>query len=190
MRCIRGRRALVTFAALAALGTAPAASADTTATSVNLSAGTLDFTTPPAADAFGSATLSGHTQTLRTTFHSWGVSDARGSGAGWNVTLQASRLDDGAGHQLPTGSLQLVAPTTVTPQVGNLAVAPLVQGATFTLDGSGPVKVLSALAATGQGAWDVTQTNLLGGDLVLTVPANAVPGVYSTTITSTLATGP
>ena len=31
-------------------------------------------------------------ETLRTTFHDWSVSDARGSGAGWNVTMHASPM--------------------------------------------------------------------------------------------------
>lgn len=183
-------RALGVAVAIAMAAASPAAAlAATTSTSVALTAGTLDFATAPQADPFAATTLSGHGQTLHTAFHSWGVDDARGSGAGWNVTMQASPLDDGAGHQLPAGSLTLVAPVAAASGL-NVALPPVVQGATFTLDGGAPVKVLSALVGTGQGAWDLTQSNLLGGDLVLSIPADVAAGTYTTTITSTLATGP
>jgi WxL domain surface cell wall-binding len=178
------------LAAVAVLGSAGAAPAATTTTSVTLTGGSLQFATAPQADAFAATTLTGQAQTVRTTFHDWVVSDARGSGAGWNVTMQASALSDGAGHSWPGGSLKLTAPTGVLPVGVNLAVPPILQAATFTLDGASPVKVLSAAAATGAGDWSATQANLLGGDLVLTIPADAIAGTYSTTITSTLATGP
>lgn len=104
--------------------------------------------------------------------------------------MQATPLDDGAGHTWPAGSLVLTAPATVPPVGTNLAVPPLIQGASMTLDGAQPVKVLSAAALTGQGDRTVTQANLLGGDLVLTIPADAQAGTYARTITATLATGP
>ena len=50
--------------------------------------------------------------------------------------------------------------------------------------------MLSAAVAAGEGEWTATQANLLGGDLTLTVPADAHAGTYTSTITSTLATGP
>ena len=182
--------ALGTLAAIAVVVPAEPASAATTTTSVSLTGGTLQFTTAPQADAFPATTITGQAQTVRATFHDWGVGDARGSGAGWNLTMQASALSDGAGHTWPAGSLKLAAPATVLPVGVNLAVAPALQGTSFTLDGAQPVKVLSAAAATGQGNWTATQANLLGGDLLLTIPADALTGTYSTTITSTLATGP
>jgi WxL domain surface cell wall-binding len=184
------RAALAALTAAMALITPAAAIGATTTTSVSLGAGSLLFSTAPQADPFGAAAITGRMQTLRTTFHDWGVTDARGTGAGWNVTMQATQLDDGAGHTLPAGSLVLTAPASVLPVGTNLALPPLIQGVSMTLDGAQPVKVLSAASLTGQGDWTVTQANLLGGDLVLTIPADAHAGTYTTTITSTLATGP
>jgi hypothetical protein len=184
------RRAWVTLAVFVVLALPSTALAATTGTSVSLTAGALQFSTAPQADAFPSAAITGRAQTLHATFHDWGVADARGSGAGWNVTMTASPLSDGNGHQFPAGSLVLTAPATVLPVGVNLALPPLPQASSFTIDGASPVTVLSAAVAAGQGEWTATQANLLGGDLVLTVPADVHAGTYTSTITSTLATGP
>jgi hypothetical protein len=52
------------------------------------------------------------------------------------------------------------------------------------------VAIVHALVLTGQGAWTMTQANLAGGDLALTVPVNASAGTYTSNLTFTLATGP
>jgi hypothetical protein len=78
----------------------------------------------------------------------------------------------------------------VTPAGINLAVPPVVQGATFTLDGGSAVAVVHALVLTGQGGWTMTQANLAGGDLALTIPTTASAGTYTSNLTFTLATGP
>jgi len=52
------------------------------------------------------------------------------------------------------------------------------------------VPIVHALAGTGQGAWTMTQANTAGGDLALTIPANATAGTYTSNLTFTLATGP
>jgi len=50
---------------------------------------------------------------------------------------------------------------------------------------------VSAATATGQGEWNFDHANLLASkDLELTVPADASAATYSSTITSTLSTGP
>jgi hypothetical protein len=72
----------------------------------------------------------------------------------------------------------------------NVAVPPVPQGVTFTLDGGSAVSVVHALAGTGQGSWTMTQANAAGGDLALTVPASASAGSYTSNLTFTLATGP
>jgi hypothetical protein len=187
----RWTTAAIAACAMGSLASLPSVSAaQTTATSVTLSGGALQFGVAPQADPFAAATLTGTVQTLRTTFHDWTVTDARGSGAGWNVTMHASPMDDGNGRAWPAGLLVLRAPVTVLPSGVNAAVPPVVQGTSFTLDGAQSVKVISAAAGTGQGDWNAHQANLIGGDLVLTVPADALAGTYTTTITSTLATGP
>jgi hypothetical protein len=182
------------FTALAAillmLLLAPAAAlASGSSTSVTLNGGTLSFSTVPSAGDFPATSLTGGQQTIHASLGSWGVTDARGSGAGWHVTFQASQFTDGAGDTLPLGSLSLIAPL-ITPGTLNLAVPPVLQGATFVLDGGSAVPIVHALSGTGQGAWTMTQANLLGGDLSLVIPAAAAAGTYTSNLTFTLATGP
>lgn len=157
-------------------------------TSVSLSAGSLAWSTTPSASDFPSTGLTGAQQTIHANLASWGVDDATGSGAGWHVTFQASQFT-GTGITLPASSLVLTAPA-VAPNGVNAAGPPVLQGATFTLDGGSAVPVVHALAGTGQGGWSMTQANSAGGDLALTIPANAAAGTYTSTLTFTLATGP
>jgi hypothetical protein len=192
---------LTALALLAAAFAVPAtaqAATSTDTTSVTLTAGALSFTANPLASDFPSTALTGATQTVRTPFSDWSVKDATGSGAGWNVTLAASRFSNaGATNTLPLGSLNYTpaaaTPTKVDPL--NLSLPPIVQLPTppataYTLDSGSGVKVVSALAGTGAGEWSFDQQNLAGGDLALTIPANAIADTYTSTITETLSTGP
>lgn len=192
MRTLLCRGALATLAlALSLPGTALA---ETDTTSVTLTAGTLSFTTAPLADNFASTQLTGATQTITTNFNDWRVNDARGSGAGWNVTFQATQFSDGGtpAKTLPTSSLKVKAPVATPVDPLNLAVAPVVQGVPpWTLDGASAVKLYSAVANTGQGEWNFDHANLVASkDLELTVPANAQAGTYTSTLTFTLGSTP
>jgi X-Pro dipeptidyl-peptidase len=182
------RLALATAAALAALAVPAQAATDTT--SIQLNGGTLSFTQQPLADNFPATSLTGAPQLVSTNMNDWKVNDARGTGAGWNVSFQASQFDDGAGHTLPTGSLLMTAPVVSPVNALNLAVPPLLQGATFTLDNGTAASVVSAAALTGQGEWNFDQPNLAGGDLHLTVPATAYAGTYTSNLTFTLGATP
>jgi len=177
---------LVVCASLVPPSTALASGAST---SVILSAGTLSFSTTPSASNFPTTSLTGLQQTIHTELASWGVTDARGTAGGWHVTFQASQFSGPGPITLPTGSLALTAPV-VSPNGVNLAAPPLVQGASFVLDGGSAVGIVHALEATGQGAWSMTQANAGGGDLTLTIPANAAAGTYTSNLTFTLAAGP
>jgi hypothetical protein len=179
----------VAAAAVGALVLPAGAMASGASTSVTLAGGTLSFSTTPSASDFASTTLTGAQQTIHANFANWGVSDARGSGVGWHVTFQASQFTGTGPITLPTSSLVLTTPV-VSPSGINIAVPPVLQGATFTLDGGSAVAIVHALALTGQGAWTMTQANTLGGDLALTIPANASAGTYTSNLTFTLATGP
>jgi hypothetical protein len=176
-------------AAVGALMVPAGALASGATTSVTLAGGALSFSTTPSAFDFASTTLTGAQQTIHTNFANWGVTDARGTGVGWHVTFQASQFTGTGPITLPTSSLVLTTPVVSASGI-NLAVPPVLQGATFTLDGGSAVAIVHALALTGQGAWTMTQANALGGDLALTIPANASAGTYTSNLTFTLATGP
>jgi putative surface cell wall-binding protein len=185
-RMLPGAAAAATLAALAIPAGALAAGGTS---SVTLTAGTLSFSTTPSASDFASTALTGAQTTIHTNFANWGVDDGRGSGAGWHVTFQASQFTGTGPITLPTGSLVLTT-SVVSANALNIAVPPITQGATFTLDGGSAVAIVHALALTGQGGWTMTQANLAGGDLALTIPTTATAGTYTSNLTFTLATGP
>ena len=90
MRSRQATRTLVAVAAAAAmLATASpafgATSSDTTQFSVT--AGSLAFTTTPDVPNLPALTLNGQAQTLNGTMNNFGIDDATGSAAGWNVTV-------------------------------------------------------------------------------------------------------
>ena len=90
MRSRQATRLLVGVAAaatmLATTSTAfGATSSDTTQFSVT--PGSLAFTTAPDVPNLPALTLNGQAQTLNGTMNNFGVDDATGSGAGWNVTV-------------------------------------------------------------------------------------------------------
>jgi hypothetical protein len=181
--------ALATAALIAAAAVPAHAATDTT--SIQLNGGSLTFTQQPLADDFAATTLTGSPQLVTTNMNDWKVNDARGTGAGWNVTFQATPFADGAGHSLPAGSLKMLTPTVAPANVLNVALPPIMQGALFTLDGGSAVPVVSALAGTGQGEWVFDQLNApVAKDLQLTVPANAQAGTYTSNLTFTLGVTP
>jgi hypothetical protein len=90
MRSRSTPRALISAVCIASvLAGAPVAvaatSSDTTLFSVTT--GTLAFTTAPDVPSLPALTLNGQAQTLNATKGNFGVSDATGGGAGWNVTV-------------------------------------------------------------------------------------------------------
>jgi hypothetical protein len=178
---------------ITALALPGVAAASGGSTSITLTGGALSFSTAPSASDFPTTALTGTQQTVHTNFATWAVNDARGTGAGWHVTFQASQFTGPGGSPptLPTGSLSLTEPAAMTPTLGNLAVPPVMQCTpSCVLDGGSAASIAHALAATGQGTWTATQANLLNGDLALTVPPSAAADTYTSTLTFTLATGP
>lgn len=73
---------------------------------------------------------------------------------------------------------------------GNLSLPPVPVPTPAALDGGAAQKMTTAAIAQGLGEWTFTPTNLAGGDLTLNIPGNALAGTYTSTITTTLATGP
>jgi hypothetical protein len=159
-------------------------------TSVTVTGGTLTITNPLAAD-FPGVTLNGADQTKTASLATFAVEDARGSGAGWNVTAQATRFSevDGTGalvtggKQLPVSSLAMSQPTVAAD--GTTSAAPSITAGPYTIDGGSAVKVASAAIDTGMGRYDFGATTLS-----LTVPANAYAKSYKSEVTITAASAP
>lgn len=191
-------RATRVIAATAALGIgmlipAGAHAQATDNTQVTVTAGALTYTTPFSAGNFPNTALTGLQQTVRASVNPWTVTDARGSLLnGWNVTIAASRFTDTVDNtkQLPTGSLSLVNTPTVATTAGNTSLPPANVPLASAIDGGTTQKMTTAAVGQGLGEWTFTPGNAAGGDLLLTIPPNAQPGTYVSTITTTLATGP
>lgn len=177
------KRALV-LAAVAALGISGVAHGDTDATSVQVNGGTASMTAPTFSD-FTSTILNGTARTKSTTISNWSVNDARGTGAGWEVTMAASALSTGG--STPTtmsgATLTLSAPVVTASDNANASTAPTVAGGDLL---AGTVKVADANANQGLGTWTFAQDT---DDLTLRIPADARTGTYTSTITTTFTPG-
>ena len=188
MRSVRTRICTLALSALALA--APAAHAATDTSSITISGGTLEYTTPLAAGDFPATTLTGVAQVKSADVNPFVVTDSRGGAAGWHLTVAASRFAAGA-NQLPAGSLTMAVPPVPTTTLTNLGVAPVPNAtlAATPLDGGSTQNIASAAAVPlgGAGKWTSTP---LSGALTLNVPPAVAPGTYTSTITTTLSTGP
>jgi hypothetical protein len=111
-----------------------------------------------------------------------GVVDARGTGAGWNLTVSATTFSDGGGHTLAPGNVTSVAQACHS---GSSCTAATSSGISYPLTISGSsAKFFSAALNTGLGKVDVTPT------IQVAIPGNAYAGTYTSTVTLAAATGP
>lgn len=176
-------------AAVAAGLTLTAVPALAAPTSVVVSAGALAVTTPAVND-FAVVVLDGAATTARTSLERFSVTDARGSGQGWTLSVQASpfREWDGTayvadGKSLPPGSLTL-AGVSVT-AVDTDSAAPAILPGPYPLDGPA-VTVAAAAAGTGMGTFAFAATS----GLVVAVPAHAYARAYRSELAISVASGP
>jgi hypothetical protein len=159
-----------TTAALAGKLTATATVSGTAGISLNLPAG------PTLTD-----TLDGTDQTVSYA-PVLGVVDARGNGAGWNLTISATTFSDGSGHTLAPGQVASVAAAC---KAGNSCTAAGSSGITYPLTIGGTAsKFFNAALNSGLGKIDVTPT------VDVVIPGNAFAGTYTSTVTLAAATGP
>lgn len=153
------------------------------ATSLDINAGTLSATGSPV--TFSALDYS-HSSQNTTGTESITVDDLTSSGAGWNVTVVASDLTGPAGSTaIPASGLTITTAADATAD----STDPSADLTGITASGGGSalnaaVKVLSAAAGDGNGAYDQSLA------LSLAVPGNQLAGSYSGTITVSVNTGP
>jgi hypothetical protein len=170
--------------ATAAPATALAASATVTGT---ISAGTLSIATS-ATPSF-SVTLDGTDKTGSYTVPTT-VTDATGSGAGWNLTITSTQFTTGGGtpKTLSTTASSLTGVTSSC--VGGSTCTNPTNGVGYPVAvpaGSTPptaVKYFNAALNTGQGQFTNTPS------ISVSVPANTYVGTYSSTLTLAAVSGP
>jgi WxL domain surface cell wall-binding len=166
-------------------------------------AGTLSLTAP--GSLTWTATLTGAAQDVVDTTpadQSLTVNDARGSGAGWTVTVDATTFTSGTNTLAdattffangdPTSPTATTAPDGVcttagdcTLPSGDTAVYPL---AIPTATTPTPVTLYTAAATSGLGSVLIGSADHIGWWLSL--PGNVAAGTYTSTIDMNVATGP
>ena len=169
---------LLAVVATALVTAAAATAASITATATLTGAGALSLNVPATASL--SATLTGLDQTVNYS-PVLGLVDARGTGAGWNLTMSATTFSDGLGHTLAAGA---ITGATSACHTGSTCTAPT-SSVTYPITLSTTAsKVFNAAANTGLGQVDVTPT------VQVSVPGSAFAGVYTSTVTVAAVSGP
>jgi hypothetical protein len=203
---------------VAGLALLPVASAgaETAADSSQLSVtgGSLSFNAAPNVPSMGTLTLNGEAQTLTAQLPNWSVSDATGSGSGWNVSVQgdsgegksavfkeycavAEKCTVGyvaGGKALSANSLTLTSSgaafgglneTTGTGPTHSCA-------STCSVDSATAVKVAAAAEGTGMGTWQAETYGASSLQLAAptTVEALGEGEVYRADLLWTLSSGP
>ena len=187
LRSIRFYLVFFLILTMAIGGSAIAAFADSsTGATVMVNAGSLTASGPTSVSATA-VTLNGNDQT---TTYSLGltVTDARGSGAGWNLTITSTTFTTGA-HSLSTTASNINAAPTVVCTGGSTCTNPT-NGITYPLGvpaaatAPTPVKLFNAAANTGMGNFTITPT------ITVSIPANTFSGSYTSTVSVAIVSGP
>jgi hypothetical protein len=158
-------------AVLAAAAALPAA-ADTTAT-FTLTAGALSISAPAGSVSLGTQTVSNSSSTISGPLGVVTVSDQRGGVTTWNASVISTAFTPPAGPADPASNVSYAAGAIT-------ASATVVPTALAVLNLTGVTSVVTG-ASTGisSASWNPTISVL--------VPANYAPGVYSATITHSVA---
>jgi hypothetical protein len=162
-----------TLGATAAAATALSAGAATPAT-FTLTAGGLSISAPTSSVSLGTQLVSNSASTITGSLGVVTVSDQRGGTTTWTASVISSAFTrDGPGPTVPASNLGYTAGTIT-------ASATVVPTAVAGVDLSGATVIVTG-ASTGisSASWDPT--------ISILVPANYAPGVYSATITHSVA---
>ena len=158
--------------------TAVPAGAETMSLQVN--GGTLSVSTNPV--NFGILSLTGLEQTIDTQPSPWTAADARGTGAGWNVTVSSTDFTSTGGTITVDNSKIRLQDSNVVTVSGN--TPPTSQVTSYQPLSTSPLAVLSAASGTGKGTYDLIP------DMRQIVPADASPGTYEAFLTVSINSGP
>jgi hypothetical protein len=166
------------IAAVALVATTAALAGTLTATASVTGAAGMSMALP--SNPSISDTLDGTDQTV-----SWsavlGVVDARGTGAGWNLTMSATNFSDGSGHTLSPGTVSGVTAACV----GGSSCTAASNAITYPLTLSGTAaKFFNAATNSGMGKVNVTPS------VDVAIPGNAYAGTYTSTVTLAAVSGP
>jgi hypothetical protein len=171
---------LLVLIALATLTVASVAAAATFTATATLT-GSTGFGLSLPATATLSTTLDGSDQIV-TYAPLLGVTDGRGSGSGWNLSVASTTFADGLGHTLAPGD---IASVTQSCHAAAACTTAVTQGLSYPIPiDSTATKFFNAVAGTGLGNLDVRPA------FEVIVPGNAYSGSYAATLTLAIASGP
>lgn len=178
--CLAGAAAAAMVGFLAA--PAVAAPTDTTDTTFEVLAGTLDIDAPAAADLGDGApggTITGQLGTVT-------VTDSRGAAdASWEASVTATVFQTGGGTPAETVTPEEIdywsGPATATTGNGTFTPGQLTAGDAEALSGVTPLVAFTHTGGTGgnTASWNPT--------LVVNVPLDSIAGVYTGTVTHSVA---
>jgi len=189
---LRKKAAAVTVAAALSAALVPAAhAADDTNVTVN--GGSLSITNP-AVGNFAPVTLDGSAKGTTATMDNFSATDARGTGDGWNVTVQATQFKEhngtsyvDLGKQLPQNSLQMAAPNVAKSDQTSSAEPQITTGP-YTIDAAAAVKIASAgSGGPGMGSYNFSNPS---NSLALSIPASTFAKTYRSDVTVSIVSGP
>ncbi|MDQ2714441.1 MAG: WxL domain-containing protein [Chloroflexota bacterium] len=162
--------------------------ADGPTVTTTITGGSLSETT--ASTQAPSATLAGTNQSITYTMPIT-LTDLRGSGAGWNLTITSTQFTTGGGtpQTLATTASTITGVTSAhvgtdayTDPTNSITYAPLQVPAAATAPNA--VKFFNAALTTGLGTFTVTPT------VSIFLPANTYAGAYTSTVTLAVVSGP
>jgi hypothetical protein len=169
---------IIGIAALALVATTAALAGTLTTTATITGASGISLNAP--ATAAFSKVLDGTDQSA-TYSPAIGIVDARGTGAGWKLTVAATTFSDGTHTLAPgtiTGATQAChAGSSCTAASNSITGYPLTLGTTAA-------SVFNAALLSGLGQIDLTPT------FSVAIPGNAYAGTYTSTVTLAATTGP
>jgi hypothetical protein len=148
-----------------------AATASNTPVTVEVTGGDLTISAPTQSVDLGSVVTSVNAQTVRALLGNVVVTDDRGGTAGWTAT--ASATDFTGPQTISTGTYGLVVYTA--PQAAVTGTATVTPSTESTLNPGGRVQDATDVNGSNAATWDPT--------IAVTIPANALAGTYSTSIT-------
>ena len=170
--------------------------------SFGLTGGSLGVAAP--ASLTWSATLTGYNLTaVDSADTTYTADDASGSGGGWNITVAVTQFTTGtktlanSGTFSTTGSTASATATTAPGAAcaaSSTCVLPTQSGVTYPVtittaaSSPTPYKIYNATSNTGVGAVTIGSGTAVGW--WLSVPASAIAGTYTSTITLAIASGP
>jgi len=147
---------------------------------IQLNGGSLSVTTNPV--DFGTLSLTGLEQTIDTQPSAWTAADARGTGAGWNVTVSSTDFASAGGTITVDNSKIRLQDSNVVTVSGN--TPPTSQVTSYQPLSTSPLAMLSAASGNGKGTYDFTP------DMRQIVPADITPGSYEAFLTVSINSGP